>query len=128
MYPHDPFPLTDNLDLFRPFDSLRSGDVPREEAWTEYLNHLRFVLDEVERLLDNLNAEMVVITADHGEAFGEFSFYRHVIGCPLPCMREVPWVTTTAEGNETYDSEAPEPVVETESASVETRLEGLGYL
>ncbi len=128
MYPHDPFPLADSDDLVRPFDSLRSRDVTRAEAYREYLDHLRLVLDEVERLLENLNAEDVVITADHGEAFGEYGFYRHVIGCPLPCMREVPWVKTTAEDTGMYDPEAPEPESETDSVDVESRLENLGYL
>ncbi|MBP1985607.1 arylsulfatase A-like enzyme [Halolamina salifodinae] len=128
MYPHDPFPLADRAELFRPFDSLRSGDISREEAYSEYLDHLRLVLDEVERLLDNLDAEKVVITADHGEAFGEFGFYRHVIGCPLPCIREVPWVITDAEDQKTCASVAPNPESGTESISVEARLEDLGYL
>lgn len=126
MYPHDPFPLAD--DLFRPFDSLRSGDASREEVWDRYLDNLRLVLDEVELLLDNLDSETVAITADHGEAFGEYGFYRHVVGCPLPCMREVPWVQTTAEDSGTYNSEAPKLKLETDSVSVENQLENLGYL
>lgn len=128
MYPHDPFPLADDPDLLRPFDALRAGTISRDEAWNEYLDHLRFVLDEVELLLENMDANDVVITADHGEAFGEYGFYRHVIGCPIPCMREVPWVTTSAEDKGTCIPKAPEPETETESVSVENRLEDLGYL
>jgi hypothetical protein len=128
MYPHDPFPLADDTELFRPFDALRSGDVTQEAAWDEYLNHLRFVLDEVERLLENLDAEDVVITADHGEAFGEYGFYRHVISCPLPCMRKVPWVEASATdlGNSLSRAPAPESTKETTSAA--EQLENLGYL
>lgn len=127
MYPHDPFPLADRSDLFRPFDALRSGNVTREAAWDEYLTHLRLVLDEVERLLKNLDAKDVVITADHGEAFGEYGFYRHVIGCPLPCMRKVPWVKTSATDCEKYESYAPAPE-STNQTTAEDRLEDLGYL
>lgn len=128
MYPHDPFPLADRPELFRPFDALRAGDVSREAAWDEYLNHLRFVLDEVERLLENLDAEDVVITADHGEAFGEYGFYRHVIGCPQPCMRKVPWVEASATDLETYESRSPSPESTNDRVSAEDRLEHLGYL
>lgn len=125
MYPHDPFPLAD--DLFRPFDALRSGDVSRKEVWDLYLDNLRLVLDEVELLLDNLDSETVAITADHGEAFGEYGFYRHVIGCPLSSMRKVPWVQTTAKDTGEYDPSASNPKSEMES-DVESRLEDLGYL
>lgn len=128
MYPHDPFPLADSPDLFRPFDALRSGDVTRDAAWEAYVNHLRFVLDEVGRLLENLDAEDVVITADHGEAFGECGFYRHVIGCPLPCMRMVPWVEASATDRNTYESRSSAPESTDDQVSVKKRLEDLGYL
>lgn len=128
MYPHDPFPLADSDELFRPFDSLRSGEITRDEAWEAYLDNLRFVLDEVERLLNNLDAERVVITADHGEAFGEYGFYRHVIGCPLPCMREVAWAETSGADTGEYEPRAPAPEQTTETASAEERLEDLGYI
>jgi len=128
MYPHDPFPLADSPELFRPFDALRSGEITREAAWEEYLDHLRFVLDEVERLLENLDAEDVVITADHGEAFGEYGFYRHVIGCPLPCMRKVPWGQASGTDREKYEPCAPAPESSNETTSAEERLEDLGYL
>lgn len=128
MYPHDPFPLADRAELFRPFDALRAGDATREAAWDEYLNHLRFVLDEVDRLLANLDAEDVVITADHGEAFGEYGFYRHIIGCPLPCLRNVPWVEASAVNLDTSLSRAPAPESTKETRSAAERLEDLGYL
>lgn len=128
MYPHDPFPLADNPELFRPFDPLRSGSITREAAWDEYIAHLRLVLDEVEQLLENLDAENVVITADHGEGFGEYGFYRHVIGCTLPCMRQVPWVKTSAVDHGNYESHAPAPESANQTTSAEERLEDLGYL
>lgn len=128
MYPHDPYPLTDDPDLQQPFDALRAGRVSRDDAWDEYVRHLRFVLDEVEVLLENLDADNVVITADHGEAFGEYGFYRHVIGCPLPCMRNVPWTETTAVDTGSYESHAPGPNTGAETVTAEERLEDLGYL
>lgn len=126
-YPHDSFPLAENPDLFRPFEAIREGRANREEVWEEYLNNLRIVLDEVSLLLDNIEAEHVVISTDHGEAFGEFGFYRHVIGCPIPCMRNVPWAKTTAKDREQYEPSAPNPKMTNNSTTVEERLNQLGY-
>ncbi|GAB3313408.1 hypothetical protein [Haloplanus salinarum] len=127
LYPHDPYPLAGE-ELWRPFDALKSGTASREEVWEAYLDTLRFVLDDVAVLLENVDAETVAITADHGEAFGEFGFYRHVIGCPLPCMRNVPWVETTATDEGTCEPTASAPSTDDETVSVEERLEQLGYL
>jgi len=127
MYPHDPFPLLDE-PLAQPFNKLRRGELSKEYVWEAYLDNLRFVLDEVEILLENMDSEDVVITADHGEAFGEFGFYRHVIGCPLPCTRRVPWMRTTATDTESHESEMQHPEELTHDASVEDRLHDLGYL
>ncbi len=109
LYPHDPFPLVDDPNLFSPFGSLQKGHLDHDAVWDAYLDNLRFVLDEVELLLNNLDAENVIITADHGEGFGEYGFYYHIIGCPLSCVRKVPWVETTAEDKKTYVPKAPEP-------------------
>ncbi|MFB6139900.1 MAG: hypothetical protein ABEJ26_05645 [Halosimplex sp.] len=127
MYPHDPYPLADEV-LQPRFDSaLKDGSATREEAWDAYVENLRFVLDQVEVLLENVDAENVVITADHGEAFGERSFYRHPVACPLDCVRKVPWVETTAADEETVEPTAPAPDEADTAASVEDRLEQLGY-
>jgi hypothetical protein len=78
--------------------------------------------------LKNLDAENVVITADHGEGFGEYGFYRHVIGCPLPCIRQVPWVKTSAFDHGNYEPYGPNPESANQTTSAEERLEDLGYL
>jgi hypothetical protein len=127
MFPHDGFPLADG-EVQQPFDALKFGDASRSEVWDAYLDNLRLVLDEVELLLRNVDADTVAITADHGEAFGEYGFYRHVIGCPIPCIRRVPWIETTATDEGTYESKAPTSVAESDSVDVEDRLAQLGYL
>jgi len=92
-----------------------------------YHDNLRFVLDQVAVLLNNFDAENVVITADHGEAFGEMGFYRHPVACPLPIVRKVPWVETSATDTETVDPSAPDPEAADTTSSVDERLEQLGY-
>jgi len=85
------------------------------------------VLDAVELLLKNVDANTVVITADHGEAFGEWGFYKHVIACPISVVREVPWITTAASDSGVYEPAAP-GITNQSEASAEQRLEELGYL
>jgi hypothetical protein len=89
-----------------PFDALRAGTIDRETAWARYLDTLRLALDEVAVLLENVDAERVVVTADHGEAFGEWGFYEHPVGCPHPAVKRVPWVETTATDRGTRDPAA----------------------
>jgi len=50
-----------------------------------------------------------VITADHGEAFGERNFYRHPVACPLSYVRKVSWVEMTAMDTGSVDPTAPDP-------------------
>jgi hypothetical protein len=128
MYPHDPYVLADPKLQPRFDAALKSGTASREEVWDAYLDNLRFVLDEVAVLLENLDRDDVVISADHGEAFGEYGFYRHPPACPIPSVRRVPWAKADASDERTYESEAPAPESTDEASTVEDRLEQLGYL
>ncbi|MDL5360563.1 hypothetical protein [Halalkalicoccus sp. NIPERK01] len=106
--------------------SLRDGDATRAEIWELYLDNLRVVLDQIDVLLENVDAETVAITSDHGEAFGEFGAYGHPEGFPHPVVKKVPWIETTAE-----DLETRKPDLEAQSdtdVDIEERLEALGYV
>lgn len=110
-----------------PLKSLRSGALSREEAWDAYLDTLRLALSEVELLLENLDAERVVLTADHGEAFGEFGFHEHPVACPHPVVKRVPWVETTA--TDTGEYEPPEIDFEDDTEyDTDDQLAALGYV
>lgn len=78
-----------------PWEALRQG-TDEATVWNRYLDEIRSVLDQVERLLSNYDADRVVITADHGELFGETGLYSHPSGIPHPNLRRVPWVQTEA--------------------------------
>lgn len=110
----------------RGYELLEEGRSSRDEVYDAYKETLRWVLDDVEELLENIDAEKVVITSDHGEAFGEWKAYGHPEGFPHPVVRKVPWVETTAK-----DKHTREPNIEIESDSVETdvaeHLRDLGY-
>jgi hypothetical protein len=100
---------------------LRDGEVTKERLAESYRANLRYVLDEVKLLLENVDAE----TADHGEAFGEFGVYEHPFGMPLDVLRTVPWYVTSATDERTL-----EPTLEpsTERGDTEDKLRALGYV
>lgn len=98
-----------------------------ETIWETYLDELRYVLDDVELLLDNIEAERVAISADHGEAFGEYWEFGHKTGSINPTVRSVPWVVTTAKDSKTYSSSVSPPADTEPDDGVEDRLAALGY-
>lgn len=131
MQPHEPFiadkaPVTgDEFDELNVWDAMSAGSVSREAVWRSYVANLRYVLDEVELLLNNVDADSVVITADHGNAMGEWgNVCGHPFGWPAPEVRVVPWVETTATDEMTY---VPEEKHREESENVREQLESLGY-
>jgi hypothetical protein len=125
MQPHTPYIGVDDPPE-DPFGQLNYGSLSQETVWEMYIETLRTVLDSVAVLLENFDADKVIITADHGEGFGEWTFYSHNIACPHPAVRRVPWVETTAE-----DSGTVEPEIDRQTSmgtEVEEQLEQLGYL
>ncbi|ACV47334.1 MULTISPECIES: hypothetical protein [Halomicrobium] len=108
-----------------PYDSCRSGVITRSELWDRYLDNLRYVLDNVGVLLQNIDAEKVVISADHGELLGELGEFGHPEGVPHPKLKKVPWVTTTGKDNKTI---TPKNNIQINNRPVEEQLENLGYL
>lgn len=133
MQPHAPY-IADAIDEERdptdferaPLDAYAGGEAERETVWEGYLDNLRLVLDEVALVLANLDAETVAITADHGEAIGEWGDVDHREGSPNPAVKTVPWVETSATDRGTHE---PGPVPETDDpVDVERHLRDLGYL
>jgi hypothetical protein len=105
------------------WDALKKDDVSKEAVWAEYKDNLRYVLDNVEVLLNSVDAETVLITADHGNLLGEFGLYSHPSYVPLPTLKRVPWVVTEASDSGEFTVE------ETEKSSLSTdeKLRALGY-
>jgi hypothetical protein len=119
------------------WEELRFGERDVDDAWALYRENLRYVLDEVADLLRNVDAETAVVTADHGNAFGEYGLYGHVSGVSIPPVREVPQYVTAAtdEGTRTPDeyaaandsSDSGTGADATDSVDVAARLRALGY-
>lgn len=129
--PHAPYTanaLEESRDL-RPYESdpfqfLRDGGAKRL-VWESYLDNLRYALREVKKVLNNVDRDRVLISADHGEAFGTYGVYGHSWGSLHPHVRRVPWVEITANNNETYDPDSD--LTTASERSVQETLEALGY-
>jgi hypothetical protein len=106
------------------WDALERGEVSESTVWAAYQDNLELVLDEVKLLLDNVNAERVVITSDHGNAVGEWGLYGHPRMMPFSCLRRVPWIefTTTDSGRHEPDRQSKEVEVDRDE-----QLRALGY-
>jgi predicted component of type VI protein secretion system len=107
------------------WDNLQRGEVNKQKVWEGYRQNLEVVLDDMEVLLNNVDADRVAITSDHGNALGEWNIYGHVPNSPIESLRKVPWVETSAVDHGEYEPEKPDDVVEIDRR---TQLESLGYL
>jgi len=132
--PHSPYTanaIAEGRDLKphekNPFEALRDG-VPFEIVWEAYLDELRCALAEVKVLLNNVDADTVIITADHGEAFGEFGIYSHPLGMIHPKIKRVPWAVTTATDSGSYTPDLTyHPESDEVSRDAKEHLKDLGY-
>ena len=143
MQPHTPFipfPEVNSRNLSKtPWESKEGGKTAgelfdegysRSEIWDFYIENLRVVLDDVEVLLSSIDADTVVISADHGEALGENGVWGHPRGARLDCLRTVPWCVTSATDTGEYDpldEAASSESTSTPGLSVEEKLRSLGY-
>lgn len=105
---------------------LRKGELSRETVWNGYRDNLKYALDEVGLLLQNVSSDRVVITSDHGNAIGEWITYGHPPGSPLDSLRQVPWIRTSGHDSGEYKPDLePESTV---SVDQDDQLEALGYI
>jgi len=112
---------------------LRHDKVTYDDVWTAYESNLEYALEEVERLLKELDGK-TVITSDHGNAFGEktspfgSSVYGHAPGVRIPELVKVPWYECNYDMRKDIKVKNPDTgSIEVEEATVEERLESLGY-
>lgn len=121
------------------WDALRRGQISETAVWTAYRDNLRYALEHVQRLVESIDADRVVITADHANSFGSWGLYGHP-SAPIRAIREVPWVALRARDTGAYD---PDPQAwvdagqqrnssergrEAPDEAVAAKLRNLGYL
>lgn len=86
------------------YGPVKRGEVSRDTVRDAYRQNLRFVLEYVGILLENIDATKVVISSDHGEMLGEFGLWDHTFGNPFRPVKTVPWAITSATDEKTYES------------------------
>lgn len=138
MQPHPPFVGYDDVavgGMTRPgedadeyaFDkAFRMGRVSFERAWEAHVRNLEYVLEDVALLRENVSADTFVISADHGQALGEYFVAGHPDGIPIAVLREVPWIETDATDRGTHEPAASDARAESEE-SIDEKLRALGY-
>jgi len=95
---------------------VRTGKVSNTELRLAYIGSAVRALQAAKPLVEA--RENVIITADHGEALGEYGMYAHD-RAPHPKRRSVPWMTV--------DGVAGEVDGPSEDRDVAAKLEALGY-
>lgn len=66
------------------------GKLEREELWNAYADNLKFVWEEIEEEINDLDGKTIV-TADHGNFVGENGFYGHPYKVHAEVLLKVPW-------------------------------------
>lgn len=115
---------------------VREGSVDLNLLRQATLDNLELALKDVEKLLPALSGK-IVISADHGEAFGEKWVYAHPAGVYIKELVEVPWFVID-KGERSYQPLTEEDRLEAKAeetsmtvedeAEIEERLKALGYL
>lgn len=121
----DEFGDDENVVSF--WDRIRSGRIGIKRARASHLANLRYVLDSVDDLRQNVDARKAIVSADHGECFGEWGYYGHPRNKPIPSVRRVPWVEIEMRDSGTIDTAVEYTNEQTSMAGVDERLRDLGY-
>lgn len=104
---------------------LSNGEISKDSVWEAYTNNLRRVLDELELLMNNIDSDNMIITSDHGNAFGGLGFYGHGSNLSINSVRKVPWI----EAGMTTDKGIHDPAnyERKEKQNAREKLKALGY-
>ncbi|MGZ0745985.1 hypothetical protein [Haloparvum sp. AD34] len=110
--------------LYKRWRRVRENEINENEVVSAYKDNLRYVLNEVGLLRENIPVSNMVITSDHGTALGEWGVYGHS-GLPISAVRNVPWISVPTED---IGSHTPEvTLADNEETAVKDQLSALGY-
>lgn len=108
-------------------EAVKQGYVDKDEYKEMYMDNLKYVLEYVSDLLNELDGK-TVITADHGELLGENSKYGHPAGNYKVELRIVPWLIIPSENRRSVVSEPPMGRDKASEEEIEENLKALGYI
>ncbi|WP_135662760.1 hypothetical protein [Halorhabdus rudnickae] len=129
MYGFDPSHITGNGGTENPFDKQNRGEISSEEHMKHYVSNLEHIVEHLRtELLTAIDAETVVLTADHATLFGDYGLYKHPVGVPLPVLRRVPWAVTSASNSGTFEPTDISKDDRKPAVDRDEQLRDLGYL
>lgn len=139
MQPHYPFVSRDEeieipTGIEHIWHKVMSGElnISPETAWSDYRKTFDLVIDEVKRLLENLEGK-TVITADHGNVYSErvspipIKEWGHPIGVHDEKLVKVPWLVIDGERREICSSDFSESSSGDTEEEIKDKLSKLGY-
>lgn len=120
------------------WDRVKEGTLDVQLLRQATIDNLLLVLEEVEKLVEQLEGK-IVITADHGEAFGEYFVFEHPSSVYIKALAEVPWFVidkgkrrlaplNKVPVSKATSLEESQPVNSGDQEVLEERLRALGYL
>ncbi len=113
------------------WEALRKGIVTESAVREGYRSNLNYVIEEVEQLLSEIDGK-VVVTSDHGNLFGKYTYpilikeYGHSSGLPQPSLATIPWAVRDGDRRAVEDSGAHSDTG-ARPEEIESHLEALGY-
>jgi len=112
----------------------RAGRLTRDQVWRAYEENLDIVLDKARALVETLRGK-TVISSDHGNLFGQWSFplplriYGHPANFYHPDLIRVPWLVVAARARRRIRAEErPETVGRRDGEEYADKLRSLGYV
>lgn len=112
-------PTYDGTEIRFAWNKLQEQEVTEERVRESFQKNLEYVLPYVEELVDEAEGR-IVLSADHGQAFGEWGVYGHPPGKATRQVREVPWVIVQERATDRQENQKM-------NSSVEDKLAALGY-
>lgn len=109
------------------WDMVEQGELDPADVIDAYDANLEYVFASVETLLSNVDGT-VAITADHGNALGEWGMWGHRAYVPSLALRKVPWDVRHCTDSKGYTTTwDPNEANHETTDDVESRLRALGY-
>jgi len=116
----------DYYDVPPVYKLVARGEEDYNKVWKAYKENLELALPHVEELLEELDGKSV-ITADHGDAFGEWGQYGHGAMYIEPIVK-VPWHMIESGPRKDIVKEGPTVnSLKTEHEKLDDHLRALGY-
>ena len=106
------------------WDRLERGELTSEAVMDAYVENLDLVLPQVEDLVESIDGK-VVVTSDHGNAFGRWRIFGHPPRVYLSDIVEVPWLELPYDNRREVTAGGTASVTPTDD--VTERLRELGY-